>query len=50
MNCPKCWGELDLVIARDDGEGDPGEVVDAYCPFCGFEGVDVELGEAEVSP
>lgn len=50
LDCPECRGVLDVVFARDDSEGDPGEVVDAYCTFCGWEGVDPELGEAAVEP
>lgn len=44
MNCPKCWGELDVLIARDDSEGDPGEVMDVHCGFCGWDGVILILG------
>lgn len=50
VDCPKCWGPLDVVFARDESEGDPGEVMDAYCGFCGWEGVDAEFGDAVVGP
>jgi hypothetical protein len=36
------------LVARDDSEGDPGEVMDVHCGFCGWEGVDPELGDAVV--
>ena len=50
IDCPQCGGPLDVVFARDESEGDEGEVMDAYCAFCGWEGVDPELGDAVVEP
>jgi C4-type Zn-finger protein len=51
LDCPECGGPLDQVRAQD-GVDDVGEVMGVYCPTagCGWESVDVELGEAEVSP
>ena len=49
VDCPKCGDPLDVVFAQD-GADDPGEVMDVACPGCGWESIDVELGDAVVEP
>jgi hypothetical protein len=51
VDCPKCFEPLRVMFARD-GADDDGEVMDVYCdnPWCGWECVDPELGDAVVAP